>query len=131
MSSIESNICQAIDIIVNRAISKINYDKTILAQVIECVDATIGKYKIRYQDGTWYAYSSIPGEVYPVFSNVYVLIPEGDFSKTKMIIGSTDSKNLSWENIEYITDVEPILNENGEPIGLNLIKNSVRVLCAK
>ena len=54
MNEYEKNICQAIDIIVNRAISTAGYDKTIQATIISCVDATIGRYRIRYQDSVFY-----------------------------------------------------------------------------
>jgi len=44
-------------VIANRAVSTAKYDKTIQATIIECIDSTIGEYKIRYQDGFWTAYS--------------------------------------------------------------------------
>ena len=62
MQSIENNICQAIDIIVDKAIQDAAYDKTILAQVLSCVDATIGKYKVKYQDNI-YSLSQLTSEI--------------------------------------------------------------------
>lgn len=52
-NNIESNICKAIDIIVKKAVNQASYDKTIQATILSCVDATIGKYKVKYQDSTF------------------------------------------------------------------------------
>lgn len=90
-NTIEQNICDAVDILVNRAISQANFDKTISAIVVECVDEVSGRYKVRYQEGTYYATSDNAAH-YGVNTEVYVLIPGGDFSKEKKIIGSV--KNL-------------------------------------
>ena len=46
--SIEQNICDAVDIIVDRAISQASFDRTISAIVVECVDEIAGKYKVKY-----------------------------------------------------------------------------------
>ena len=56
-NTIEQNICDAVDILVNRAISQANFDKTISAIVVECIDEVSGRYKVRYQEGTYYATS--------------------------------------------------------------------------
>ena len=90
-NTIEQNICDAVDILVNRAISQANFDKTISAIVVECIDEVSGRYKVRYQEGTYYATSDNAAH-YGVNTEVYVLIPGGDFSKEKKIIGSV--KNL-------------------------------------
>ena len=81
-NTIEQNICDAVDILVNRAISQANFDKTISAIVVECVDEVSGRYKVRYQEGTYYATSDNAAH-YGVNTEVYVLIPGGDFSKEK------------------------------------------------
>ena len=44
MNKIEQSICQAIDVIVNKAVSDANYDRTIQGTVISCEEATVGKY---------------------------------------------------------------------------------------
>ena len=87
MQSIEEIICQTIDIIVNRAIEKAKFDRTILAQIIKKIEP--GKYRVKYMDGIFYAYSN---NEYLEGSNVYVLIPEGDFNKEKIIIGELPVK---------------------------------------
>ena len=117
MSTIENSICQAIDIIVQRAIEQASYDKTIQATVVSCVDATIGKYKVRYQDSTFYAYSGSSDITYTDGSNVYVLIPGNDMAKDKTILGTT--KKLG---INYVAVAEG--DEAYEPIGNNCIETT-------
>lgn len=89
MNIIEKQICDAIDIIVQKAIAQADYDKTIQATIINCVDATIGKYKVKYQDSFFYAYSNNLETTYSNGSMVYILIPGNDFSRDKTILGTT------------------------------------------
>lgn len=112
--SIEQNICDAVDIIVNRAISQAGFDRTISAIVVECVDQVVGKYKVKYQDSVYYATSDNSTTVYNVNSEVYVLIPSGDFSKEKKILGTVKSLGAN-----YITSVEG--DEGYEYIGTNVV----------
>ena len=117
MNAIEQSICQAVDVIVQKAIEQASYDKTIQATVISCVDATIGKYKVRYQDSTFYAYSGSSDITYTDGSNVYVLIPGNDMDKDKTILGTT--KKLG---INYVATAEG--DEAYEPIGNNCINST-------
>lgn len=120
-NTIEQNICDAVDILVNRAISQANFDKTISAIVVECVDEVSGRYKVRYQEGTYYATSDNAAH-YGVNTEVYVLIPGGDFSKEKKIIGSVKNLGKGYgviadgdEGYSYIGT--NVIDSNGE-IGL-------------
>lgn len=117
MNMIEQQICDAIEIIVDRAIEQANYDKTIQATVISCVDATIGKYKVKYQDSTFYAYSSNSEVTYTNGSTVYILIPGNNTEADKTILGTT--KKLG---INYVATVEG--DEAYQVIGNNCIMNS-------
>ena len=117
MQSIESTICEAIDIIVNKAIKDSSRTDTILAQIISCVDATIGKYKIKYQDNICYAYAGSPEIKYIAGTDVYVLVPSGNLDKEKTIIGTT--KKLG---INYVSVVDG--DEAYEYIGNNCITSN-------
>lgn len=55
MNSIENSICDAIELMVTKAINQAAYDKTITATVKDVIDQTIGKYTVSYQDSTFYA----------------------------------------------------------------------------
>lgn len=104
MSAIESKICDAIELLVNRAVEQANYDKTIQATVVEAVDETIGKYLVKYQDSTFYAYAGNSDVTYPQGSNVYILIPGNDTSADKTILGTT--KKLGINYVATIDDDE-------------------------
>ena len=47
MANYENNIIDAIEKIVNNAVANAGYDKTIKATIVECVDQTIGKFKVK------------------------------------------------------------------------------------
>ena len=116
MSSVkyESQILEAIQILVDDAVSKAEYDKTIQGTVSRCVDATIGKYIVRYQDSSFYAYSSNTDTTYPSGTSVYVLVPGNNMANHKTIIGTVDHLGPNYVSI--------IEGENGyEVTGVNTV----------
>lgn len=117
MDNIEGQFCQAVDIIVQKAISSADYDRTIQASIVSCIDETIGKYECSYQDSKFYAYSNNSEVTYSAGAAVYVLVPGNDMSKEKTILGTT--KKLG---INYVVTTEG--DENYEVNGENCIKNS-------
>ena len=94
-------ILDAIALIVQDSVQKAGYDKTIQAQILSCQDATIGKYKCKYQDAIITAYASNSDVSYTKDSNVYILVPKNDMRQEKTILGTT--KKLG---INYITQAE-------------------------
>ena len=75
---------------------------------------TIGKYIVRYQDSSFYAYSSNTDTTYPAGTSVYVLVPGNDMSKNKSIIGTVDHLGP-----DYVSIIE---GENGyEVTGINTV----------
>lgn len=111
----EDKICDAITIMVDRAVSEARFDRTIQAIVQECSDASIGKYKVKYQDSSFYAYATSTDVTYSKGSNVYILIPANDMSKDKTILGTVNKLGIN-----YVT-----LAEGDEPydyIGTNCIE---------
>lgn len=98
--SIEQNICESIDIIVQKRLNDASYDKTIQATILSCEDASIGKYKIKYQDSTFFAYAG-SNIAFEKGAEVFVLIPGNDMSKDKTIIGATKQRT----GIQYSQNV--------------------------
>ena len=113
----ENMICEAIETLVDRAVEKANYDKTIQASIVEQVDATIGKYKVKYQDSTFFAYAADVSANYSKGTNVYILIPSNDMEKDKTIIGAVEKLGT-----DYIPTV-PEKNKYDE-IGSNFIETT-------
>ena len=56
------------------------YDKTILAKIQYCSDATLGQYKIQYQNGYYTAYALDKTTMYSQGAAVYVNVPGNDMN---------------------------------------------------
>lgn len=121
MSRIEDSICEAIELIVNKTISEAGYDKTIQGTIKRCVDESIGKYLINYQDSLLYAYSTNIENQYSPGSMVYILVPQNDMTRDKTILGAVDKTDTSFL---FQLDEDEAYNL----IGTNAIKNTPKVL---
>lgn len=121
---IQNNICQTIDIIVQNAINNAGFDRTIQAVIMECVNESIGQYKIQYQDSTFYAYAQNPEDKYSAGSGVYILIQNNDMKRDKFIVGTVDKLGK-----DYLTIVDE--SERYEMIGINCVSNVEEIqLCS-
>lgn len=115
MGNIGNEFLEAIDIIASSKINSAGFNRTIQATIIQCQDATIGKYKVRYQDGIFYAYTQNSSVSYSKDTLVYILIPNGDMSSQKIILGSVSKLGANYINI--------ITNEQQyNVVGNNVIK---------
>lgn len=95
-TSYENQICEAIEYIVDHAIARADFDKTIKATIVNCIDETIGQYKVKYQNSTFHAYSNSTEVTYSSGTDVYILIPGNDMSSTKTILGSVDKMGTDF-----------------------------------
>lgn len=122
MSTIQNNMTtafiQATDIIVEKYLQEAKFTKTVKATIISLVDKKTGRYKVRYQDNVMYAYSKNGEDEYESGDSVYVLIPEGDFSSDKTILGTT-SKTKGGDE-EYVIPEK----DKYEIIGSNIFTNA-------
>lgn len=92
-------LLQAMSVIADRTVSNAKYNKTIQATVVECIDSTIGEYKIKYQNGYWTAYSQNVNTTYMPGASVYINIPNGDMSSIKTIVGTTQKLGINYINV--------------------------------
>ena len=111
---VKEKILDAIQMLASNSVKKAGYDKTIQAQIVSCEDATIGKYRCRYQDSTFYAYTNNSDLSFSKGSYVYILVPGNDFSKEKTILGTTDKLGIN-----YISQAEG--DQAYEQVGTNCI----------
>ena len=95
----ETQILDSIQMIVDNAISKANFDKTIKAIVSGTSNAAEGKYTVLYQGNPMVVYSSNPDVRYTKNMEVYVLIPGNDATQRKVIIGAVDNLGLDYTSI--------------------------------
>lgn len=84
---------------VEKSVQEAGFDKTILATVQYCTDATLGQYKIKYQNGYFTAYALDKTVKYSNQASVFVKIQNNDMTKRMHIIGlatddSDDRKSL-------------------------------------
>lgn len=124
MRNYEDSICEAIEYIVDHAISQADFDKTVQATIVECIDKSIGKYKVKYQDSSFYAFSNNPSVSYSKGTNVYILIPKNNMANMKSIVGTVEALGT-----DYLDNIEN--DSSYSPIGKNLIQNqNVFELCS-
>jgi len=79
------------------------YDKTILVKIQYCSDATLGQYKIQYQNGYYTAYSKDTSKTYSNGAMVYVTVPSNDLSNRLFI---QDLANNDSSQRTYITNLQ-------------------------
>lgn len=108
-------LLKAIDSLVSKRIDKIERDKTIVATIVSCTNALNNTYKVSYNNGFLTVYGQ-DGASYNSNQEVYVLVPEGDFSKKKIILGNA-SQTSGDENITFVSS---LLN-NYNMIGKNVV----------
>ena len=75
----------AIDEIVKKRLEKLNKDTTILCSIEDNSEAADGKYTVLNNALRFTAYSE--NTDYQVGQNVWVLVPDGDYNNTKLIVG--------------------------------------------
>ncbi len=115
---LQESIFQAIDNIARNRIDRLATDKTVTATIVQCNNSLTGEHTVNYQGGNFVAYSQ-DGVTYSRNTSVYVLVPEGDFSKKKLIVG----KATLLEDDSNISFVSSLL-ENYNLIGRNVITHN-------
>ena len=111
-NSIENNLCEAIEYIVNHAVASAGYDRTIQATIVECTDESIGKYKVKYQDSTFYAFSQSIDITYTNGSDVYILVPGNDMTRDKTILGTTKKLGSNYTNNAEGDEAYEVIGKN-------------------
>lgn len=105
-------ILNAVDYLVNNRISSLDRDKTITATIVACNNAITQEYKISYNGGYIVAYAQ-ENASYKRDTSVFVLVPEGDFSKRKTIVGLASS-SASDSNVSFVSSLVNDYNKIGE-----------------
>lgn len=117
MNSYSEKILDAINLVAEDKINKANLNKTIQATIVKVEDEAIGKYKIKYQDSYFFAYTINSEIAYSKDELVNVLVPNGDLNKDKFIISMVDRPK---------TEVQLALSDDSkyEKIGSNCISGN-------
>ena len=94
MADLTQSLLKAISIIADKTIEEVSSDKTIKGTIKQVVSTSEGKYLVNYNDGDFYAYvQTSSNTIYRTGEQVYILIPEGDMSQRKFIVGKVDENN--------------------------------------
>ena len=97
-AKLEQIILQTIDIIASKKIASAGFNRTIQATILSCEDTARGKYKVKYQDSVFYAYTENTTVSYTNGTIVFILIPNGDMSQTKTILGAVSQTGVDYVN---------------------------------
>ena len=87
MNQIQNSLIAAMEMMATNSVFNSNATITIKAEIVEIINPSRGIYKARYLSDAFEVYASA-GLEYAVGSMVYVLVPDGDFNKEKLIVGS-------------------------------------------
>lgn len=121
------NLCQAIEIIANNVVKGLNYDKTILCTIKSNMKASNGEYTVSDGSSNYTAYSS--NQTFKTNDQVYVLIPNGDYSQQKIIISKYSSSDVTDKGYTFPIDTMipiediPLLIDGGGLIANNPNRN--------
>jgi len=88
-SSLQETILKAIDAVVTQRNNELKLDKTVTGTIKKNVGMRDGKpiYQVQYSGGIFNAIAQSTNDSYLPNQSVYVMVPENNFSKEKIIIG--------------------------------------------
>ena len=97
---IENAIIQAIEIVAGKRIEQAGYDRTYIATINSVLDATCGKYEIKYQDSLSQAYATSSNVHYSQGDQVFVLVPRNNPTRVKTIINGIKNNATTYNEIQ-------------------------------
>ena len=102
MADLTKSLLKAISIIADKTVEEVSSDKTIKVTIKKVISTSEGKYLVNYNSGDFYVYvQSGSTDLYQIGEQVYVLVPEGDMSQKKFILGraNDDEEELSSSKV--------------------------------
>ena len=123
--SLADEVLDAVEILVENKVSGLQFNKTVRAKIAETMDASIGKYRVQYQNSYFTAYASDSDTNYSKGTEVYVEILSNDFEKNALIIGSV--RRLGTNYINIIEELDKYINVDKEIV----IKEAAISLCSR
>lgn len=108
-----NQVLESIDIIVNKRLEGLEYDKTELCTIVDVSRASEGIYTVSNGSARFKVYSSITD--YKEEQKVYVTIPKGQYNEQKFITGAQVEEDE--QNYNYVTPFDSFV-----PISDNLLE---------
>lgn len=100
MNTLQESILDAISVLAENSIRNAPGTTVIDCVVSKIVNPGLGEYEVTYLGNTLPVYSSNPNIEFNIDDKVYVLIPEGDFSKQKIIISASTPSTITYDTSE-------------------------------
>ena len=111
MNDIQNSLFEAIKLFADNSVQNSNATITIKAEIVDIVNPTKGIYKVKYLNDSLIAQTNSDTQ-YSVGDLVYVLVPDGDFSKDKIIVGAAagqESQTTVGDTLGYYKISDNIL----------------------
>lgn len=109
---VNEKILDAIELLANNSVQRAGYDKTIQAQILSCEDQVVGKYRCKYQDAIFYAYTNNPDIRLSKGTLVYILVPGNDMRQQKTIIGMVDKLGADYISVAVGDQAYNVIGSN-------------------
>lgn len=121
MNQIQNSIFEAVKLITDNSVHNSNATITIKGEITEIVNLATGIYKAKYLSDAFTVYANANLH-YSVGDIVYILIPDGDFSKDKIIVGSAgateEMSTVVGEGERYLKVSENLFSEYVHDVSL-------------
>lgn len=92
MDDIQKSLLESFGILANNATKKSPNTITVEAEILNVEDFGLNSYKVEYMNNKFVAYANTQSVQYTKGDKVYILVPNGDFSKEKIILGTVKPK---------------------------------------
>ncbi len=104
MSDLTTIMLDTMSEMASKRIKSTPIDLTIEAEVRMIQNVEVGEYKVFYQGAIFSAYSFNPEIVYQKGEKIFVLVPQGDMSNKKLILGRAANSGNSYANRQDMTN---------------------------
>ena len=122
MGTVAENVLDAVEILVDNKVADLQFNKTIRGKIAEVIDASIGQYKIQYQNSYFTAYSADVSATYTKGTDVYVEILSSDFEKNAVILGTVRRLGSNYltivEKLDRYYEIGPKQGNQEDEVGL-------------
>lgn len=124
MTDIQQSLLDAMAKVGQGSVEKANYAYTVKGTIVSLEDPSVNLYKISYGSNTFNAYASA-GMVFDEGDLVYILVPDGDFSQEKMILGSTAPRADMYVSNDHAGEL--YIPKTDNLIGINAEDNLIEL----
>lgn len=119
----------AVDAIVKKRLEELNKDSTILCKIEDNKEAEEGKYTVSNNALRFTAFSEKTD--YAIGQNVWVLVPDGNYENTKLIMGkyvSSDTTSFTWVSplSSFIDVTDNLISQEESATEYGLVANDDR-----